>query len=411
MGETEELRYASNSSITTHRECAQRWYYRSVRGLRKIEGDDAAAERDFGSWKHAVLAADGIERGRALGSIRFVPDEITTTDDGPVLKTAGDGDLVQQVFEMADHWWSRQSDAVKLVHLERIGQDMPGRLREVYARYCERWEMDRANELPLAVELRWERRLPPVEQPGRGLVDPKAVLVGYVDQVYLDKRRGIVVVRDHKLHKKLGTQSTADDMMDSQLQLYAWGASPLVTSWGAGPIRATQFDRARMTKPQTPAVTSSGGLSKSITDFDLHTYLKWAKGPDGQGVPWGEEGKFFASGPRKGLPKFGRYVAEEKEIERLSTQAAVSAWFQRTGPTPLNANIVKAHLRAAVDSALDMEQSYARAKIEHAASRNLGPNCRWCDFAALCRTEMFGGVDGEYDLADFRLMRKASSRR
>jgi hypothetical protein len=392
----EELRYASHSSITTHRECPQRWFYRSVRGLRKIEGDDAAVERDFGSWAHAMWAADALERGRALGTLKWVPDELTTVDDGPTLKASTA--TVDEVLGLAVVWWAKQNDAVKSVWLERLGQDLPGRLEYVFARYVERWAAEREAEEPLAVELHWERRLPPVEQPGRGLVDPKAVLVGYVDKIYRDRRRGIIVVRDHKFHKKLGTQSTADDMMDSQLQLYAWGASPIVTAWGLGPIRATQFDRVRMIKPSQPAVTASGGLSKSTTDYDLHTYLTWAR----QGVTWGEEGKFFASGPRKDLPKFGRYEVEEKEVERLSTPSAIAAWHQRTGPTPLNANIIKAHLRAAVDSALDMQNTYERARIEQAAARNLGSACRWCDFSELCRTEMFGGHTS-LEPADFGL--------
>lgn len=408
-----ELRYASHSSLSRHRVCPQSWYYSSVRGLRKIEGDDAAAERDFGSFWHMLRAADAIERGRTWGSIRWVPGELTSTDGGPVVRTGTGEDLVQLVFGAAQEWWDKQSDAVHEVWDERIGEGLPARLATLYLRWGTQWAAEIAQERPLAVELKWERRLPALEQPGgRGMTDPKMMLVGYVDEVYLDTKRNLVVARDHKLHKRLGTQSAANDMMDSQLALYAWGAGPVVMAWGLGPIRATTYDRTRMVKPPAPVVTASGGLSKSTTDYDLTTYLEWAGGPDGQGVPWGEEGKYFASGPRKDQPKFGRYVADEKEIARLSSTAAVSAWFQRSGPTPLNANLVRTHLQAAVDSALDMQQTYARAKITHAAARNLSTsNCKWCDYAELCRSEMFGGAQGNFDPADFRLAAKERSGR
>jgi hypothetical protein len=386
--------------------------YSHVRKLVKADPDDVAVERDMGSWWHMLRAADSIDRGVRLGSLQWMPEELTTTDDGPTLP-AEDASPAK-VIELAETWYSKQSSTVRDAWQERIGEQLPDRLVALDERWRARWGADIAHERPLAVELRWERQLPPLPQPaalgGPSVVDPHTVLVGYVDEVYQDVRRMVIAARDHKLHKRLGTQTAAGDMMDSQLQIYAWGASPTVTAWGLGSIRATAYDRVRMIRPPTPQVTASGGLSKSVSDFDLRTYLEWAKGPDGKGVPWGEEGKFFASGPRKGLPKFGLYVAEQKEIDRLSSPVVSSAWFQRT-LTPLNPHLIRAHLRAAVDSALDVEQSYQRAQIENAAARNLAKKvCDWCDFAELCRTEMFGGAGGEYNLADFRLQLKEARR-
>jgi len=405
--EEEKLRYASHSSLSTFRECQQRWHYKHVRGLRKIEGDDAAVERDFGSWWHMLKAADAIERGRAHGSLQWVPEKLTSVDGGPTLEVDMDAPLAALVMELAWRWWGQQSAAVHDLWTERIGEDLPERLGTLFTRWNACWAEQIKNERPLAVEMRWERRLPPVPQPESGLVDPKAMLVGYIDEIYKDVRRGLVVARDAKVSKALSAASSADDMMDSQLQLYAWGAAPIVAEWGVGPIRATQYDRARMVKPRTPVVTASGGLSKSVTDYDLATYLEWADGPDGGGVPWGEDGKFFSSGPRKGQPKYGLYQAEEKVIEALSTPKALSVWFQRSGPTPLNAHIIKAHLRAAVDTSLDMGRVYGRAEIEGFAPRNLtGGNCKWCDYAELCRSEMFGGAGGDFDPADFKLEAK-----
>src|SRR5699024_2991774 len=153
-----------------------------------------------------------------------------------------------------------------------------------------------------------------------------------------DTARNLVVVRDAKTSRTLSTQNAAEDMMDSQLQLYAWGASPVIERWGRGKVKALSYDRVRSVAAKTPLVTASGGLSKSLTDYERATYLEWAKGPDGQGVPWGKEGEYFKSGPRKDQPKFGHYSAEQTVIERLDTPAARSAWYQRS-LMALNVNI------------------------------------------------------------------------
>jgi hypothetical protein len=261
-------------------------------------------------------------------------------------------------------------------------------------RWRDQWATDLENERPMAVELFWKRRLPTMPGPDGTVVDPDENLLGYVDEVYQDLKRNLVVVRDHKTSKALGTQSVADDFMDSQLQFYAWGASPTITSWGLGPIRATAYDRVRSVKAKTPVVTQAGSLGKSITDYDLATYVEWARGTDGNGVSY--PGRF------KDGSGAGRYVAEEAVIERLSSPSSVSAWFQRT-LTPLNNNLIKTHLRAAVDSAVDLRQSRMRVAFANEAARNLTSGCRWCEFAGLCRAEMVGGPDGDYELSDYKL--------
>src|SRR5699024_4410189 len=152
--------------------------------------------------------------------------------------------------------------------------------------------------------------------------DPDTLLVGFVDEIYFDQRRNMIVMRDHKSHRQLAQQTTADDLMDSQLQVYAWGAYEDVVSWGRGSPRAVAYDRVRMVAPKSPEVTMSGTLSKSVTDYDLATYLEWAKGPDGQGVPY--------PGRKKDGSGAGVYTAEQSVIDRLSQPAASSAWFQRT---------------------------------------------------------------------------------
>lgn len=220
----------------------------------------------------------------------------------------------------------------------------------------------------------------------------------------------MVVVRDHKTGSTLGSTSGLDDMMDSQLQLYGWGAAPTVDSWEVGAqIRAVAYDRVRSVAPKPPHLTASGRLAvrggePSISQTDLATYVEWAKGPDGEGVPWGEEGAYYVSGKRKGEPKFGRYVAEESVIETLSSKTSQNQWQQRA-LTPLNVNLVRSHLRAAVDSAKSIEGTQtAYAEVGEVARILTRSICRWCPFADMCRAEMFGGPGGEYPPEDYGLV-------
>jgi hypothetical protein len=396
--------FASYSSLLKHRICPQRWYYAHVRRLAKVDPNDVKVEMEFGSWWHMLRAADSLARGRELKSLQWWPDELTSTDDGPRLPCKNLDISVVQVMDAARKWWEKQSPATRNVWADRIGEGLPERLWSLQERWAVQWGAALAQERPLAVELRWERDLPPVMQPGatrtadRVPVDPNVTLIGYVDEIYEDTLRRIVAARDHKLKKRLNQQTTADDMMDSQLQLYAWGAAPRVADWGKK-LSATAYDRVRMVKPPTPKVTQMGGLSKSVSDYDLQTYLDWCKT---RPTYLGRK----ADGSQGGV-----YEASDAEVARLSSPAHVSGWFQRT-LTPLNVNLIRTHLRAAVDSALDQSVSYARAEIENAASRNLAnDNCKWCDFAGLCRAEMFGGSQGSFDLANFGLIEKERTRR
>jgi hypothetical protein len=387
-----ETVWASYSQLTGHRSCPQRWFYAQVMRLEPIpDPNDPKVELYFGNWWHALMAADSLERGRKHGSLKLVPDTLTTCDNGPEfkVKTA----TVLEVLTTATTWWATLPVETQLEWHNRLGEDMPNRLGNLYDRWVEEWADDREYEQPLAVEMGWGRDLPALDG-----VDPHVRLVGYVDEVYLDTRRNIVVVRDHKSHKGLGTQSTLDDMMDSQLQLYAWGASPEVTSWGMGRITATAYDRVRTVAPKTPKVTQSGTLSKSITDFDVHTYRQWAAGENGMGV--------YYPGRRKDNSDGGYYQAEDSVIESLSAPASRSIWFQRT-LTPLNMNLIRAHMRSAVDTSLDMALTRKRAVEEGAAARNLTNGCKWCDFASLCRAQMMGGPGGDYPLIDYKLRERS----
>jgi hypothetical protein len=390
--------WASHSSLVAHRHCPQKWHYGSVRKLEKVDPADVAVERDFGSWWHMLRAADSISRGRDLGCLQVLPASLSAVDDGPVLE----GKALEKiepidVIALALDWWRAQPAHVHEMWTERIKDGLPVRLDRLNRKWRKQWGPDMEFEQPLAAELRWERDLPALPGPHDTVTNPKVRLVGYVDEVYYDSRRHMVVVRDHKAHKQLSTQTTADDMMDSQLQLYAWGASPQVREWDVGRISATAYDRVRMVRPTTPVVTQMGSLSKSVTDYDLETYLEWCAS------------KPAFPGRAKDGSQAGTYQLEQVVAEKLRSPSATSIWLQRT-LTPLNTNIIRSHLRAAVDSATDMAVTRARAEVTGEAARNFGNGCRWCDFVRLCRAEMVGGVGGDYDLDDMRLRPRTERR-
>lgn len=396
------------SALSAHRECEAKWYYRYVL---RIKSPDVGPkpEMHFGSWWGALVAANGLERGRRLDSLRADPGSSTLggPDDGPKFdqRTV----TVKDVLEGADSWWKTRDNETIDSWMERLGEPLPIRLRALYARWLDEYAGPRKHELPLGFEVFWKRPLPRPKSDLEWLGPEgdhleEVELIGYIDEVYFDSERGIVVVRDNKSHKILKTHTSVDDMMDSQLQLYAWGATPLITGWGRGAPRAVAYDRVRSVAPKHPEVTKTAGtLSKSITDYDINTYLEWAKGPDGQGVPWGEQGEYFKSGPRKDQPKFGFYTAENTVIEKLSTPAAKSIWFQRTR-VPVNRNVVIGHLRAAIDTATDAWRTKRRVELTGDAPRSLGKACDWCDYAAICRARLMGGAAGEYDLREFGLV-------
>jgi hypothetical protein len=197
--------------------------------------------------------------------------------------------------------------------------------------------------------------------------------------VYFDDERGMIVVRDDKSAGALAIQTSLDDMMDSQLQLYAWGLQPQLDQRGAGLVRAVAYDRVKSGASSKPVLNKSGTLSKSTTQYDLQTYLEWAAGPDGNGLEY--------PGLKKDGSGAGVYTAEQSVIDKLSAQAWRHQFFQRT-TTPVSRNI-------------------ARAEVAGEAARNLSKNnCKFCDYQSLCRAQMVGGADGDYDIREYGLVAK-----
>lgn len=396
------MRATSYSALTTHRACPNKYQFRYVQRLTEVD-TTYRVMLEFGTWWHALRAADSIERGKRLGTLKSYPEGLLLADDfrklpvAPCIEDREPEDYVlkREVLLQAHKWWSWISDEHREAFANELGKPLPEHLEYTDARWHEKWAGQLENEEPIAVEMKWESKLP--KSMGR---DTGAEMVGYIDELYYDRRRKIVVARDHKTHKDLDSKTASqDEMMDSQLQVYAWGANEVVKGWGYSGIRATAYDRVKSIAPKPPTLTKSGRLSQrggvsSISGTDLTTYLQWAAGPEGEGVPF--------EGMKKDGSGAGHYQAEDEIIERLREQ---EGWFYRS-TTPLNKNIVRAHLTAAADTAADIETTLARVEKSGEAARNLGPSCKWCEFADLCRAQMVGGPNGEYDLEVFGLKKR-----
>jgi len=376
--------WLSYSSMITHRECRQKWAYRYVLGLYAAPDSlDAKVELNFGIWWHALRSAEAIMRGRERGTLLWEPEELSTPDGAPPIKVADAGaDLRSAVIDAARDWWSRISEDHAEAWHQRLGEGVVERLEALDVRWHDRYDADLEYEDPLVVEGRWSRELP-----GTG-----KNIIGYVDEVYRDRRRNIVVALDRKTSKDLESRTAEDDMMDSQLHLYVWGLTPKLREYGVQ-VNAVSYDRARSVKPTTPRLTQAGALSKQVTQFDLRTYREWVA--QGQEYP----------GRAKDGSGAGVYQEDPAVIEHLSSPAWQSRWFQRTR-VPLNRNLTRAHLQAAVDTSKDIDVTVEKFNRRGEAPRSLATaNCRWCDYRHLCRAQMMGGPDGEYPLGDFGLVK------
>lgn len=383
----------SYSSLTRHRECPQAWSYGRLARLESAD-ESASIGRDFGTWGHAWLAIEGMRRGVRTATLRHAPESVQL-GNGEELPVTGHivsdlNRLEKDMWTRFTQWWQVLSDETAEVWVDYLGESAPKRLVNIVRGYRTAWKEADLNRHVLGVEVPWERELP-----------SGVVLQGVVDLVEVDLRRNVVVVTDHKF-KKRTEQSVEEDLLDSQLQFYAWGASPVVERWGFGPIKAVAYDRIRSTAGKLPTLTASGSLSKSVTDFDLDTYLRWAAGPDGEGVPWGTEGEFVKTGKNAGKPKFGKYTAEAEVVARLSTETARSIWFDRTF-TPLSTNVVRTHLLSADATARTVPATVERWESEGDAARNFTFGCKFCDFRRLCAAQLVGGPDGDYPPEDFGL--------
>lgn len=372
--------WASYSAIGSFRACPQRWQYAYLRRLaRPADALDAKVELNFGIWWHALRAAHAIETGRSRGTLLMCPREIETPA-GKLSTHEFPGGLPLLVRNAARDWFGALPEEHKVQWIDRLGDTALGRLEDLDQRWWLQWGKDDENEDPIGVEVKWTRTLPNGTE-----------LLGYIDLIYRDRRRGLVVCRDYKSAKALDSQTAVDDMMDSQLQLYAWGVTPLLAKHNLR-VGALSYDRARSVKATAPKITQMGGLSKSVTMFDWLTYRQFCDAKPGY------------PGRTKDGSQAGVYQEDPEMTRHLKTPEQISKWFQRT-LVPLNRHLILSHIRAASDTVAAMEATAALIEERGDAPRNLGKDaCRWCDFTALCRAQMMGGPEGEYPLENFGLV-------
>lgn len=386
------------SELNQFRKCPQAWFYNYELGLRKQRSETSLALL-FGTWWGALKSAWAVEAGEAAGTIiHELCGEIRLADGMKPLTSTNIS--VEAVLEQADRWWQRLSHERQTEWVDRFGAPA----RECLDRHLARWLSFYGDELPtwhpIAVEMYWEREIVDADS-GASLK-----LAGYIDELYYDARRDQTVVLDNKTTATLDPATSADDLMDSQLQLYVWGAAKRVADYlqeqGTRPPylkapRAISYDRIRSALPATPQLTKSGTLSKSVTMYDAATYRAWANtNPTYPGL------KKDGSGA-------GTYAFDEKVFEKLDTPAVWGKFFQRT-LTPVSRATVTAHLRAAIHTAQAKDSAREFASKTYEAPRNLSKLvCGFCDFADLCRAQMVAGAEGEWDLAQFGLEQRSGN--
>lgn len=354
----------SPSSLGTYRACPKKFEFSSLRRLRPA-GVQPLITRELGSWWHALRAADAIRRSRTQETPPlYLPDTISTGDMGPELPVT-ETTCASDVLLAAQRFWDGLNATRQEQWIEKTGAPLPEHLAEMDRRWEAAWGAEsRENEEVIAVEVF-------VEVP---IADTGVVLRGRVDEVYRDKRLGLIVVRDHKTNGTIAAAESLDDLLDSQLHLYAWGVS---VQLGIN-VGAVGYDRARSKPAAQPAVTKAGKLSASVTDYDVAAYLAFTEEP----VPF--------PGLKKDGSGAGFYERDPKVIEKLSTPSERDKWNRRT-LDPVNPRIIRGHLQEAVATAEG--QAEARRRFDDPTRgpipRNLSRNgCKGCDFVMLCLDEM-----------------------
>lgn len=353
----------SPSSLGTYRACPKKFEFSSLRRLRPA-GMAPLITRELGSWWHAVRAADAIARSRKQETAPlYLPETISTGDMGPELPVT-ETTCASDVLLAAQRFWDAMPFEQQERWIEKTGAPLPEHLAEMDRRWEAAWGADHENEEVIAVEVQFE--VP--------IADTGVVLRGRVDEVYRDKRLGLIVVRDHKSNGTIASTESLDDLLDSQLHLYAWGVS---VHLGVN-VGAVGYDRARSKPAAQPAVTKAGKLSASVTDYDVHAYLAFTDEP----VPF--------PGLKKDGSGAGFYERDEKVVEKLQTPGERDKWNRRT-LDPVNPRMIRGHLQEAVATAEG--QAEAKRRFDDPARgpipRNLSRNgCKGCDFVMLCLDEM-----------------------
>lgn len=353
----------SPSSLGTYRACPKKYEYSSLRRLRPADMAPLIT-RELGSWWHALRAAGSIHRSRTQETpALYLPETISTGDMGPEIPVT-DNLVAADVITVAAKFWVAMPFDMQERWVEKMGAPLPEHLMEMDRRWEAAWGDDHDNEEVLAVEVQFE--VP--------IGDTGVVLRGRVDEVYRDKRLGLIVIRDHKTNGTIASAEALDDLLDSQLHLYAWGVAKQLGI----DVKAVGYDRARSKPAAQPAVTKAGKLSASVTDYDVHAYLAFTAEP------------VEFPGLKKDGSGAGFYECDEKVVERLQTPGERDKWNRRT-LDPVNPRMIRGHLQEAVATAEAQAEAQRRFNDPSRGpiARNLSRNgCKSCDFVMLCLDEM-----------------------
>lgn len=371
---TEMSRAHSYSSLRLLQKCEQAYMYRYYYGLERDGMPSLPALR--GTAWHAVMFADNLCKGLAAGTLAHKPEavQIVTgvslpldwSGDWPTIQLAGGPEklTVASVLDAIGEWEEAQEANLREAIVEKYGDSLRARLLDLLLRYNARWGNDAYDVL--AVEYQWERISP-----------AQMRLRGVVDAVLWDREKSMVVVRDYKTHESWPTSpDSVADLMSSQLHLQAWGISEWTASLGYGKAKIVEYDRARFKKPATPTLTKSGALSKSVTDFDAHTYLAWCR---------------------------ANKTEPDQELTMRLALEKQDAFFRRSSK-PVSSNSVAVHV-------LSSERTAERAELMLPERAALSPSddCTYCEFLSACRTNVIGGMPDPFIPADFGLrIRKTS---
>lgn len=382
----------SYSSLKLHHQCPRAWAYKHLEGYEPLSNDDSLAALR-GTAFHAVVAAALLQRGAASGTLLGHPPGLdivsgvrvaidwSARDAGGVniLPTVAPPDLGPEVpltpyviLDLIEDWEKAQTEKLRLAMIAKYGDTLAARLRDLWVRYQLHWGEELDNWVPLLVEYEWNREAPN----GR-------VLSGRVDAVVWNRRLGHVQVVDLKTHDSWPAEpEEVTELFDGQLQLGAWGLSPvLARQWESLPEymddptpRSTCYDRVRFKKPTTPKLTQKGQLSKSVTDYDKYTYTNFCNSQEAQDAG---------------------YEYEEREWDQ-------EAWFRRR-QTPININIIRAHVLSYQDQIVKAEETQTETAIIIPSK-----DCGRCDFLELCVVELRAGkmVVEDHDLHLYGLYRK-----
>lgn len=357
----------SHSQLECLQSCERKWSFRYQ--LRLEPAGPMPWNLMRGSAWHAVLAAEAIQFGHELGSLLHFPLEVDIWDGLSVPVYRDDAlDIVASAAAVcgAVGDWEREQESEYLDEMRaEYGDLLSVRLWDLWQRYRDGKTSEELFGRPLLVEYAWEREMPNGH-----------VLNGRTDLAYYDAESDLVVVRDSKTHQSWpSTKPAIEDLVNSQLHLNAWGIAPALRDLSPALVpQAVEYDRTRFKKPTAPKLTLKGQLSKSVTDFDAHTYKQWAS--DKEAV---DAGYLFD------LEYYG-VLLENRE-----------SWFRRSRK-PMNRNIWSQHVLSAQHQA-----ARATTITPENAALMLGSHCTYCDFSSLCRADLVGGRDPDFVPGDFGL--------